>query len=311
MSTSICNSFTLSEQTRVKIKITQQSTCGISIEDVSDDCYVPPLRYGFHPEINPELYELPQGQYRRSWGYFVNVIFPNQYDATLDVCHQIQQSQTLVFEDGSNPLSAKDYTLSKDQWYTVYRFFIFKKSVLEEMVDKYADRVWIVQEEVDGAVSLFKGTVVDGVPIYEAIENISEVVAIYENSNPTQVTGAQVKEEFVSTCYLTNCYNSLNEMILEAILNPCLTPGAKSPRSLFGVRSQNCESINNNPLSEKRELLFMILSTIKIYVENCDFCKAQKLIQEIMGVNTNCNQFYFLCGDIPNYNKISKGCGCK
>ncbi len=78
-------------------------------------------------------------------------------------------------------------------------------------------------------------------------------------------------------------------MILEAILNPCLIPGAKSPRSLFGVRSQNCESINNNPLFEKRELLFMILSTIKIYVDNCDFCKAQKLIQEIVGADTNSN----------------------
>lgn len=313
MSTSICNSFSLQEQTRLKIKITQQSNCNFSVEDVSDNCYSPPLRYGFHPEI-PDNYNLPQGQYRRSWGYFVNVFYANQYDLTYDVCHQIQQAQTLVFENGSNELIPKEYGLSTDGWYTVYRFFILKEEVFNEIYQLYTGDTVIIQRNINNQISLYKAIVPVNIQNieYTPIQDIAEVVAIYENTTPDKVVGIQVKEEFVSTCYLTSCYNNLNLMILESITNPCLS-GTKTigSTSIFGMKSGSCDSMYGNPLFSKREILFIILSAIKIFVQNCDFCKAQKLIQEIIGVNTNCNQFYFLCGDTPEYNKVSKGCGCK
>lgn len=315
----ICGNWMYNHPTELKIKITQDKDCSFLVEDVSDDCYLSPTRFGFHPEIPEEDYDLPLNQYRRSWGYFVNVIYWNRYNNTYSVCEQVKQSTTLVFEDGQTIEDfVKQYSLNRDGWYTVYRLFILKKDVFESISDNYLGYTAIVQEaDEQGNISLgmAEGWTIGEDIIYRGISDITEVVQIFEDqTSGYHVTGAQCKEELVSTCYLKSCHDSLSKMILDQIINPCLSGfKTKQSKNIFGIKASSCEQFFNNPLFPKRDLLWLILTTIKIYTDDCDFCKAEKLIEEIIGSDTNsdCNQFYFLCGDVSDYKKLSSGCGCK
>lgn len=317
----ICGNWINYHPTEVKIKITQNTNCSFSVEDVSDDCYLPPTHFGFHPEIPEEDYDLPNDQFRRSWGYFVNVIYWNKYNSTHNVCEAIKQSTSLVFENGSTINDTgftKEYTLNRDGWFTVYRMFVLKKEVFEEILDQYVDYTAIVQEQDEaGNISLYtaEGWTIGEEIVYTPVTDITDVVKLFDNQQSNlHILGSQCKEELVSTCFLKTCLDSISKMLMDQIVNPCLSGfTSSSSKNLFGIKSStNCASIFNNPLFTKRDLLWLIITTIKIYVSDCEYCKAEKLIEQIMGSSTNsdCNQFYFLCGDTKDYKTLSSNCGC-
>lgn len=313
----LCNTYTINHPTEIKIKITNDpNSCELTMEDISDKCYSPPLHYGFHPEVTPENYDLPQDQYRRSWGYFTNIIYWNRYNKTTDQCEAQKQTQSVIFEDGSVDQAPQTYTLNRDGFFTIYRMFIVKKSVFEQIYTNYIGYSCVVQDLVDGVMKLYSADIQTDLTIeYTEIEDITTVVLAFENqSNGYHMLGTQSKEDIVSFCYLKKCYDNLTTLIVEQTINPCLS-NTNYPlnKNIFGYSSQQCEQIYNNPNIQKRDLLFMIITAIEIYVERCEFCLAEKLIEQIIGnnSNSNCNQFYFLCGDTPSYKTISSGCGCK
>lgn len=313
----LCNTYNIQDHpTELTFDLITDTGCSFYIQDTTTD-YNPPFSYGFYSEFVQDPTE--QFQYKKSWGYFINVIYWNKYNKYTGKCEATKTQPTLnvlVYEDGSLPLVAQNYGFNRDGYYTIYRIFVLKKSILETQKILYSGSQVIVYDE--DTLKLQSGVWLDPSTIsYTDVVDVNDVVLQFENqSSNVTITGTQSKKDIVSICYLTKCYEGLNILIVEQISNPCLNSPSQftgnSGKSLFGFNSVNCQSIYNNPNMFKRDFLFMLTTSIRQLVDRCEFVHAEKLIEEVIGTSTQqkCSQFTYLCGDTLASNEIQSGCGC-
>lgn len=314
----LCNTYNIQDHpTELTFDlITHNTDCSFYIQDTTQD-YNPPFSFGFYNEDDIDPVE--QYQYKRSWGYFINVLYWNKYNKYTgkSEAQKIQQSlDTLIYEDGQLDLENQSYHFNRDGYYTVYRLFILKKSVFETIKPLYLGSQVIVMDS--STLTLQMGVWDSEYNVtYTDITDINDVVLQFENQTSNiKITGTQSKQDIVSVCYLTKCYEGLNILLVEQISNPCLNSPSQftgnSGKSLFGYNSVNCQAVYNNPNFFKRDFLFMLITAVRQLVDRCEFVHAEKLIEEIIGTSTTqkCSQFIYLCGDTLSSNEIQTGCGC-
>lgn len=314
----LCNTYNIQDHpTELSFNLVTGTTgCNFNIEDNTED-YNPPFSYGFYAETQSDPTD--QFQYKRSWGYFINVIYWNKYNKYTGKAEQtkIQSSLSdLIYEDGALDLISKNYGFNRDGYYTIYRIFVLKKDKLEDMKTLYTGSQVIVYDETDSKLQF--GVWDDAYNVvYSDVTDINDVVLQFENqSSNERITGTQSKKDIVSICYLTKCYEGLNILIVEQLANPCLNGASQftgnSGKSLFGFNSVNCQALYNNANMQKRDYLFMLITALRQLVDRCEFVHAEKMIEEVIGTSNNakCSQFTYLCGDTLASNEIQSGCGC-
>ena len=314
----LCNTYNIQDHpTELTFDLITHSTdCSFYIQDTTQD-YNPPFSFGFYNEDGADPVE--QYQYKKSWGYFINVLYWNKYNKYTGKCEaqKIQQTlDALTYEDGQLDLVDQQYHFNRDGYYTIYRLFVLKKLVFETIKPLYLGSQVIVMDEA--TLTLQMGVWDDEYNVtYTNITDINDVVLQFENqTSNVKITGTQSKQDIVSICYLTKCYEGLNILLVEQISNPCLNSPSQftgnSGKSLFGYNSVNCQAVYNNPNFFKRDFLFMLTTALRQLVDRCEFVHAEKLIEEIIGTSTTqkCSQFIYLCGDTLSSNEIQTGCGC-
>lgn len=292
--------------TKLQFSILQTTGCAVEIEDVTP-VYNGTTSFGFLPkeDVSSHIHHI----YKKSQGYFFNLLYWNKYDPATNTCISNLLTTSPLFEDGSDTLTKKTTSFSRDAFYTMYRLFILKKSFFETVKALYLGcNVVVYDESLD---TLQIGTWTSSTTLtYTNVTNITDIVNFFEGDVYT--TGCAIKQDFVSICYLQRCYEGLSLKITQSLLHPCLSGTSIPGRSLMGLKSTDCGDLYKNPDLFKRDFLLMLITTIKGLIGDCEYVQAEKILEEVIGTDLNsaCAQFAYLCGDTQFTNQIYSGCGC-
>lgn len=134
----------------------------------------------------------------------------------------------------------------------------------------------------------------DGTTFYKYRNGISTAVALQEiiEINPINTTILKTQKDYVSICFLRECY-----------INLC--------KQIFNSRGlSQCQSRQNidSELIYKRDLVWMAINVIKYLAEkHSETNPTLSEVQRIIEIITSCNG---ICPSTSNYKTINNGCGC-
>lgn len=190
------------------------------------------------------------------------------------------QIQTPVFTIRDSEIKPVQLSVSFDGWFTICHIVLPSAKWFDSELKK-----------ITGSAIELYGTVYysDGHKVFKYLNNNSVEVTLDEviNRNPENTTIAIVKKDYVSVCFLRDCYINLCRQLFNSnILTEC-----------GNTNKDNCE------LVFQRDLIWMALNVIQYLTELQQLAEAERIIEQLgRGCNGLCKQ---------NSQQSSKSrCGC-
>lgn len=258
----------------IKTTLCAQSNCGLLVDNVS----------GLKSELNPNGFLLPGidtpikgGDYLITDVYFFTFLIKNNSDGTFkniiipgNSAKQVNYFSGISFEDLVNTANIpQNISFTEDGYYSVYQLAIPKESVKDALQSASGDIFYVADN-----LEIWLRT--------DKIDLVSIILNLNTNWNNNNIL--MLRTDFVSKCFLENCFSSVLEVFAKYYTSPL------------------CK--NTDPtitaLKEKRDLLFAITNTVQYYVELGQYYKAAKLLYDI--------SYCGICSD--SYTQSSTNCNC-
>ena len=239
----------------IKTNLCAESNCGLLVDNIS----------GFKSVENPFGFLMPGintpvvlKDYLITDVFFFTYLIKNNPDGTFKNVAGIPGN----FAKQVNYLSGVPYatlmasanipqhiSFTEDGYYTVYQLAIPKESIKDTIQSASGDifyvksnlEVWMRTTKIDLATLLMD-----------------------TNTNWNNNNIVMLRTDFVSKCFLENCFNTILEVFAKNYTNPMCIKDAPL----------------NKTIKDKRDLLFVLTSTVQYYVELGQYYKAAKLISD-------------------------------
>lgn len=238
--------------TKLKITITLDDTCGLSVTDTAGFYDVDTNPFGFLPEDNTD--DLALNVYKLSHGYFLNVLLYNRYGLTPIIVNTYDTFFKVgdVSSTYSDNFTSSVYTLTLDGSYSITRYFI---PSLEFYTDNHTNAIY------SGKTMYYS----DGESIFKIIDGEAVAITItsFINADLSVSDYISVSSSFISTCHTNACYFKILSSLLDMNLGIC------DP------------SLQLQTLIISRDILYMTLETIKYLKDINNITQIQKLIEAL------------------------------
>lgn len=249
--------------TNIKFNFTINNSCVLSILDTTG--YQPDNLTGFIRN------NLSGNGYKLNEGYFRNVIQYNKHKygpvtVNLDETYLAVDAGTGSESYESN-FTEQDYNLAQDGVYTINRIFVISLETYNRDKDsgRFTD------------LSIYYS---DGIDLYKVVANVATKTTIELLLKETYpVTAAITSNKIISTCYINACYYKLMSSLIDDNTF-CLTDEGKLT-------------------VQQRDLLYMVLESIKYLKDQGSIQEIERLIETIDA-----------CGGICKRIMGSSNCGC-
>lgn len=214
------------------------------------------------------------------YSYLFGVSFGRSDSKTVDVLtyNKVSGEKTIRPQISDNTEDTVYLNIPEDGWITLSHIVLPSKEWVEKNEKFFIDRpenIWIYCTDGESIYRYLKGT------FYEVtIETIVE-------QNPYNTTISRVDKDYVSICFLKQCYVNICQQIFS---------------KLCGMGGQCFASNIDKELSIKRDLVWMGINVIKYMVQFNMLAEAERTIEQL----ESCNG---ICSGNPSTNK-SSGCGC-
>ena len=244
----------------IKTTLCAESNCGLLVNNIS----------GFRSSDNPSGFLMPGidtpsilKDYLITDVYFFTFLIKNNSDGTLKNVSGIpgNSAKQVNYTSGvpyatlmSNANIPQHISFTEDGYFSVYQLAIPKESV-KDTVQSASGDIYYVKDNLE---VWLRGVKVD----------LSTII-MDPNINWNNNNIVMLRTDFVSKCFLENCFSTILAEFVKNYTDPMC------------VR----EAPINKTIKDRRDLLFMITNTIQYYVELGQYNKAAKLISDVSYCN--------------------------